>query len=244
MQTRNELRERIGAADSVDHALGMLAEEVAEIGVNRFIAGFVHGAARKVDGRWRHYNYRTFNFPAGWDAEWGAFNANCPYYHACFDGRMAFDWNSVRAQEGLTPQEVDAWRYLADQGLIQGYTVPVHAPEHFGFLTVVGQSEDRGWSQKVERKSEKLLYLTHAFHEAVRHRFPASAEPEKGRLLSARELECLRWSAVGKTSEEIAAILGISPETVRIYFKRGMRKIGATTRTQAVAIACEMRLLP
>jgi len=243
MQSRHELRERIGSSESVDQALGILAENVSAIGVERFIAGFVHGSARRADGRWRHYRYRAFNFPDGWDHEWKDFNANCPYYHACFDGRMAFDWRSVREQSGLTAREVEAWHYLADYGLIQGYTVPVHTPHHFGFITVVGDSEDRAWSDKVERQSEKLLYLTHAFHEAVRHRFPAFVEASDEIVLSERELECLRWAAAGKTGEEVAGILGLSHETVRVYFKRAMRKIGANTRAQAVATAYEMRLL-
>lgn len=242
MPSHYELHDRIRGSESVDQALGILAENVSAIGVERFIAGFVRGSPRRVDGRWRHYHYRAFNFPDGWDQEWKDFNANCPYYHACFDGQMAFDWKKVREQSDLTALEVDAWHYLADYGLIQGYTVPVHAPNHFGFLTVLGDSEDRRWCEKVERQSEKLLYLTHAFHEAMRHRFPAFVEASDDVTLSGREVECLRWAAAGKTSDEVASILGISHETVRVYFKRAMRKVGANTRTQAVAIAYEMRL--
>lgn len=243
MQTRDQLREQILAAADVDVATSILAQEVGQLGIERFIAGFVRGAARGVDGRWRLYRHRSHNFPPGWDDGWSAFNAHCPYYHSCFDGRIAFDWASVRGRHDLSALEKRAWHYLADYGLTEGFTVPVHAPGHFGFVTVVGDKSDAGWSARVEKQSERLLFLTHVFHEAVRERFPALLEEPNNAPLSERERECLRWAAAGKTTDEVALILGLSHETVRVYFKRAMRKMGATTRAQAVARACETEML-
>ncbi|MGD9536415.1 MAG: autoinducer binding domain-containing protein [Alphaproteobacteria bacterium] len=243
MQTREQLREQIFATDSMDAALGVLTRAAGEIGVHRLVAGFVRGAAQGVDGRWRVYRHRSFNFPPGWDEAWHLYNAQCPYYHACFDGRVAFDWDSVRRRTDLSPLETKAWRYLADFGLVEGFTVPVHTPGHFGFVTVVGEKSDRGWARRIEQHSERLLFLTHVFHEAAREHFPQFVEVSDDAPLSMRERECLRWAAAGKTTEEVALILGLSHETVRVYFKRAMRKMGATTRAQAVARACEMQLL-
>lgn len=61
--------------------------------------------------------------------------------------------------------------------------------------------------------------------------------------LTAREIECLRWSAAGKSSEEIAIILSISSHTVVSYLKSAMRKLDAVNRMQAIARACRYRLL-
>lgn len=55
--------------------------------------------------------------------------------------------------------------------------------------------------------------------------------------LSDREKDVLCWAARGKTSAEIAEILELSVETVERHFKNAIRKLGATTRTQAVAKA-------
>jgi DNA-binding CsgD family transcriptional regulator len=242
MQSRAQLREQIFATDSVDDAVGVLARTAGEIGVHRLVAGFVRGAAQGADGRWRLYRHRSFDFPPGWEEGWHLYNAHCPYYHSCFDGRVAFDWESVRKRRDLSRLETKAWQYLADFGLIEGFTVPVHTPGHFGFVTVVGDKSERGWARRIERHSERLLFLAHVFHEATRERFPQFIDDCDDVLLSARERECLRWAAAGKTTQEIALILGLSHETVRVYFKRAMRKIGATTRAQAVAHACEVQL--
>lgn len=54
--------------------------------------------------------------------------------------------------------------------------------------------------------------------------------------LTPRERECLLWSALGKRSKQIAAILGISQATVNEYIASAMKKLKADTRAQAAAI--------
>jgi DNA-binding CsgD family transcriptional regulator len=56
-------------------------------------------------------------------------------------------------------------------------------------------------------------------------------------VLSPREHQVVELLAGGKTGEEVAALLGISPATVRVHVRNATGKLGATTRTQAVAIA-------
>jgi DNA-binding CsgD family transcriptional regulator len=63
------------------------------------------------------------------------------------------------------------------------------------------------------------------------------------KLLSRREIECLRWSAAGKSSDEIAIILGLSSHTVTAYLKTAIKKLGVTTRIQAVVAAYRLKLL-
>ncbi len=61
--------------------------------------------------------------------------------------------------------------------------------------------------------------------------------------LSQRELECLRWSAAGKSSEEVALILHLSVHTVNSYINLAMRKLDTVNRVQAVAMAGRLRLI-
>ncbi len=62
--------------------------------------------------------------------------------------------------------------------------------------------------------------------------------------LSKREIECLNWTAAGKTSSETAAILQLSDHTVTHYLTSAGRKLNATNRVQAVAKAIRLGLLP
>lgn len=55
--------------------------------------------------------------------------------------------------------------------------------------------------------------------------------------LSPREKEILLWAADGKTSDEIAIILGLSRDSVNFHHKTIKKKTGTTNRAQAIAHA-------
>jgi DNA-binding NarL/FixJ family response regulator len=55
--------------------------------------------------------------------------------------------------------------------------------------------------------------------------------------LTSREMEVLRLVADGSRNRDIAEKLFISEETVKVHIKHIMEKLGASDRTQAVAIA-------
>ena len=61
--------------------------------------------------------------------------------------------------------------------------------------------------------------------------------------LSKREREILRLLSNGMTNEGIGGELFISPETVRTHVRRAISKLGAKTRTQAVATALRQGLI-
>jgi len=55
--------------------------------------------------------------------------------------------------------------------------------------------------------------------------------------LTPRELEVLRHVAGGNRNRDIGALLFISEETVKVHVKNIMEKLGASDRSQAIAIA-------
>jgi DNA-binding CsgD family transcriptional regulator len=61
--------------------------------------------------------------------------------------------------------------------------------------------------------------------------------------LTDRELECLYWIAEGKTSDEIATIIGISKNTINNYITSVMRKTATRTRSEAIAYAVRNNLV-
>ena len=66
-------------------------------------------------------------------------------------------------------------------------------------------------------------------------------EMQRLSALSARELEVLELLADGLNGQMIAERLFLSPETVRTHVRNATTKLGAKTRTQAVAIAVHGR---
>lgn len=61
--------------------------------------------------------------------------------------------------------------------------------------------------------------------------------------LSKREAECIKWASVGKTDEDIGAIISVCRSTVRYHISRAGEKLGAVNRTQTVFKASQLGYL-
>ena len=61
--------------------------------------------------------------------------------------------------------------------------------------------------------------------------------------LSDREVECLTWAARGKSSAEIAQIIGTSKRNVDFHIETACRKLNVATRVQAAVKAVSGRLI-
>jgi DNA-binding CsgD family transcriptional regulator len=71
--------------------------------------------------------------------------------------------------------------------------------------------------------------------------FSPLAEGDLGTLLTPREMEVLGAIGEGLTNKAIARRLGISLHTVKFHVESLFRKLGARTRTEALARAAERR---
>lgn len=68
----------------------------------------------------------------------------------------------------------------------------------------------------------------------------APASPTaSGHDLTDREVETLTWVARGKSSSEIAEMLGISERTVNFHVENVMRKLDVVSRVQAAVVAVQ-----
>jgi transcriptional regulator EpsA len=71
----------------------------------------------------------------------------------------------------------------------------------------------------------------------------STAPGKQQHLVTAREIQILRWVQDGKNSREIGVILNISALTVKNHVQNILRKLNAQNRAQAVARALALRLL-
>lgn len=68
---------------------------------------------------------------------------------------------------------------------------------------------------------------------------PSQRLPSRPQLRK-REVECLRWAALGKSDEEIGTLLSITRSTVRFHITNAMVKLDAVNRTQATLKATQL----
>lgn len=130
----------------------------------------------------------------------------------------------------------------ADFGLKSGISTPVHGLGcQWGLLSVAGTGENPDRRTQLHQIAGVQLLAT--FTHEVGHRFATTTQTGVNVHLTARELECLRWAAEGKTGWEIGRLLGISERTVVFHVENAARKLGVFGRRQAVARAIALQLI-
>lgn len=96
--------------------------------------------------------------------------------------------------------------------------------------------------QRVSPEAESELanatrLILAASRVALMRIFKNSLERIKNKTLTPRELECLKWAALGKTGADTALILSVSEATVAFHLKNAIAKMNAASKAHAVALA-------
>jgi DNA-binding CsgD family transcriptional regulator len=97
------------------------------------------------------------------------------------------------------------------------------------------------WQEQKRMLVSECRILANYFHSHILRINGHNSENDI--LMSARELDCLKWTAAGKTAWEASVILGISERTVRFHLNAAREKLNCATTTQAVAKAIVNQLI-
>ncbi len=115
---------------------------------------------------------------------------------------------------------------------------PRFADMPFIFLTALGQRDAELRGRRLGADDYVTKPVDFEILEAIIETRLARALPARPPaplvVLSEREIETLVWSARGKTSGEIASILGLSKRTVDFHANNARQKLGVATRVEAV----------
>lgn len=102
------------------------------------------------------------------------------------------------------------------------------------FYYVSRRKEDGDFTDRDRDMLQLLRPFLVALHERFDSQAPRSTNADG---LTNRETEILGWVARGKTNQEIAALLIVSPHTVRKHLEHVYEKLRVNSRTGAVACA-------
>ncbi|MDQ5853948.1 MAG: response regulator transcription factor [Chloroflexota bacterium] len=132
----------------------------------------------------------------------------------------------------VTMQENPEYMFEAVKAGAAGYVLK--DVSRFDLLSAIRRVM-RGESCLPEEMTAQLL-------QRLAHQAATPAAPRSERL-TPREQEVLRLLAQGKTNREIAAVLVLSPGTVKIHVERIIAKLGVSDRTQAAVRAVTLGLV-
>jgi DNA-binding CsgD family transcriptional regulator len=148
-----------------------------------------------------------------------------------------FSASDMRAEQLTDSQRRVMLEVSASLGVRDGWTFPIADRGTLrGIVMLGGAAPDM---------SPLLCSILHVLaHGAFkRHEELELGRGQKPHRLSPRELECLRWVALGKTDAEIALILSISARTARFHVENAKQKLQVATRVQAVAVALRLHAI-
>jgi DNA-binding CsgD family transcriptional regulator len=183
-----------------------------------------------------------------WLPQWGQrysqanYAAIDPVLGACSRSIVPLVWHRQPAPpERATALFMDDAR---QHGLGTGMTCSIIGSRgELAFLSLTTADDRQRERRTVERHVSQGCMLMSYVHEGLRRLDSAQRAPAPAIRLSAREREVLTWVGAGKTSWEIARILGLSERTAIFHVDNAMKKLATRTRSQAVARAVALGLI-
>lgn len=142
-------------------------------------------------------------------------------------------------------REKEMYEEACGHGIRAGVTLPIHGPNgELGVLCFVSDTNpDRHFHQDADHNIPELSCLRDYIFETSLQFIKPAVPPMEIVPLTAREIECLKWSASGKSSWDIAQILHCSEATVNFHFTNIRHKFGTSSRHQAVVKAIMLGLI-
>ena len=233
------LLNQIAAASSIDDAWGLATCHFAGMGFQRINYGFT---------RFRHL--KTIGDPddalflSTCDADYvkryfvGGFYAKTPVFRWAERSSGACTWTWVKEAYDagrLSPDEAEAVRQNVAMGVTAGISVsfPEVSLRSKGALGLIA---DTGLSHAdVDRifatRHAEIMAVANMMHLTIVH----LPQLSRHRALSPRQREALEWVADGKTTQDVALLMGVSPAMVEKHLRLAREALAVETTAQAVA---------
>lgn len=164
---------------------------------------------------------------------------------------LPFSWAAVyeTADKRRYQRGMDLVNQVAqDHGYRDGLVVPCtqmtpSGPRNVALVTFYWTDPPEQMARRLVLSQDTLHLAAHYLHITL-ERLRRTALPRVDlHSFTLREIECLRWVSMGKTSGEIATILGVKNTTVDFHLNNAMQKLGVYTRPHAVALAVRVGLV-
>lgn len=162
-----------------------------------------------------------------------------PIVREGFLRQLPFDWRELEISTSTMAFLNDALRHGVGRS---GLSIPIaDKVGRRAILSFNSSVSAMDWDGVVSAYRTDWIDIAHMVHKKAIFELHGSEDPIPA--LSARERECLHWSALGKDYKDIALILGISSHTTRSYIKSARSKLGCATISAAAALALKLRLI-
>lgn len=179
-------------------------------------------------------------YPTRWLEHYFASNylERDPLIEQASRGTSPVVWDS-----NLVESHFSFWEEARAHGVMYGWAICTHGKHMTTGMLSLARSREKVSALELSEKEPQLVWLSHVTHGLIDAVETRKIVPCVDPQLTEREVEVLRWSAGGKTADEIGTILSISARTVTFHITSSLAKLNATNKTQAVAKAFFLNIL-
>jgi LuxR family transcriptional regulator len=231
-----EFLEKLNETHSIDEVWTLLTEQMAEFGFDRLLYGFTRHRKGNFYGDRQDVLLLSNHTREYLDAfvEGGMYKyAPMVNWAAENVGACSWAWVSEN-REHLTQAEQNVIAYNRKMGITAGYSISFRdiSPRFKGAIGLVapaGTTQDE--VEKIwERHCRVIVQMNNVAHLKITNL------PYKTlrRPLTQRQREVLEWVGDGKTTQDIATIMGLTPATVEKHLRLARQTLDVDTTAQAV----------
>ncbi|MEK8051367.1 autoinducer binding domain-containing protein [Ideonella sp. DXS22W] len=223
---------RAGSSAELEQALARLAGAL----------GF--DAAVAVIEDWRSFGAPVRHMVASTGQTWvltyrqHRLHETSPIVRHCRQSTEPLVWTAER----LWDEAPEYWRAATCAGFWEGLSVASHRPMSLCLVSLVRGRGAFCQAEVLPDVPDEYGLLAELLHDRLLRIVRDECLSTRLGQVSRRELECLHWTARGKTSGETGQLLNVSEATVNFHLQRAMTKLEATNRQKAVAVATALGL--
>lgn len=163
-----------------------------------------------------------------------------PALHKTLGGILPVDWTTI---DKTAAHIRKFFGEAVDFGVgNQGLSFPIRGLyRETAVFSLAANLSSGEWQTYARHYMRDFQIIGHFIHNRMFEALGVDTSP--GSPLLERELECLRWCAIGKTKWETGEILGISERTVKFHLDQARHKLNCMNVTHAVAKALAIGLI-
>jgi len=212
-------------------------------------------AAHALGFRWFAYFGQRANgpklissYPKSWTSHYfreGYHNID-PVLQESRNTSRVFLWDGREARSAKSAKERRLFEDALSFKIRTGLTVRIPASHNqFAAFTLAVDERSLGLDRFIETSQELLKTVGLTYHAHVSAKVERTSAAD-GLIspLTQRERQCLAWISDGKTMQDIAELLDVTPRGVKFHLDNARRNLAALTLPHAVALAFRQGLLP
>ncbi|TNF19965.1 MAG: LuxR family transcriptional regulator [Rhodobacteraceae bacterium] len=236
--TRNAYLLDLTNAPSIERLWDMHARRMADYGFDRLIYGFTYYRTETSLGDPNDFLMLT-NHEAAYTDEFlgNGLYKNAPMTRWAMDHEGVASWRMVRelAEQGaLSDEELAVVQFNARMGVTVGYTISFKAVSQrskgaIALTAAPGMSQDEADAVWAEHGDDIVIMNNVAHLKILTLPFTGLGKP-----LTPRQREALQWVGDGKTTQDIALLMGLTAATVEKHLRLAREALNVETTAQAV----------